>query len=285
MPPVRTQERGTKVLELSNVMVRYSPSGPAAIDDVSLVVDRGDRVGIVGESGSGKSTLASTILRSLPGGSLVEGTITYAGQDITAMPESRFRPLRSVEIARIPQDPLASLSPVLRVGTQLRDVVRAHRSLPNPELIDLIERALTEVGIPEPNFKRRAFPHELSGGMRQRVLIAMSLINEPRLLIADEPTTALDVTVQAQIIDLLQQEFDRRNMTLLLITHDIGVVAELCDRIVVMRHGRVIEEGDITEVMAAPQHPYTRELFAAASMRPEDFVTATSTPMEGEEEK
>lgn len=262
------------MLELRNVTIRYSRSGPAAVDDVSLGISKGDRVGIVGESGSGKSTLTSAILRSLPRGATVEGSITYAGQDITVLPESRFRRLRSVEIARIPQDPLASLSPVLRVGTQLRDVVRAHRSMPKTALIDLIEQSLAEVGIPEPGIKRRAFPHELSGGMRQRVLIAMSLINEPQLLIADEPTTALDVTVQAQIIDLLQQELDSRSMTLLLITHDIGVVAELCDRIIVMRHGRIVEEGEITEVMAAPQHEYTKKLFAAASMRPEDFTVA-----------
>lgn len=263
------------MLELSNVTIRYSQSGPAVVDGVSLVVNKGDRVGIVGESGSGKSTLTSAILRSLPRESRVEGSITYSGENITAMSESRYRPLRSVEIARIPQDPLASLNPVLRVGTQLRDVVRAHRSMPKPELIRHIEGSLAEVGIPEPEVKRRAFPHELSGGMRQRVLIAMSLINEPQLLIADEPTTALDVTVQAQIIDLLQHELDIRSMTLLLITHDIGVVAELCDRIIVMRRGRIVEEGDIGEVMAAPQHEYTKRLFAAASMRPEDFTVAT----------
>ncbi|WP_052492612.1 ABC transporter ATP-binding protein [Leucobacter komagatae] len=254
------------MLELKNVSISYRAGTKPAVSGVSLSIAAGERVGIVGESGSGKSTLTSAVLRSLPSGTRVDGTITYRGQDIGAMKATQFRELRSDQIARIPQDPLASLNPVIRVGDQLRHVIQAHRKLSKAACIPLIEAGLAEVGIPEPSLKRRAFPHELSGGMRQRVLIAMSLINEPDLLIADEPTTALDVTVQAQILDLLQRELDQRGMSLLLITHDIGVVAEVCSRIIVMRNGEIVEDGQTVDLMANPQHPYTQQLFAAASM-------------------
>ena len=255
------------MLELTDVSITYRAGLKPAVSGISLTVADGERVGIVGESGSGKSTLTSAILRSLPQGSRVDGTIAYQGQDLGAMSAGKFRELRSVEIARIPQDPLASLNPVIRVGDQLRHVIQAHRRLSNRDCIPVIEEALSEVGIPEPEVKRKAFPHELSGGMRQRVLIAMSLINEPTLLIADEPTTALDVTVQAQILDLLQHELDSRGMSMLLITHDIGVVTEVCSRIIVMRHGRIVEDGQTADLLANPQHPYTQQLFAAARMQ------------------
>ena len=255
------------MLELSNVSITYRSGTRPAVSKVSLTVGDGERVGIVGESGSGKSTLTSAILRSLPAGTRVDGRIAYDGQDLGGMSDVRFRRLRSVEIARIPQDPLASLNPVIRVGDQLRHVLQAHRRISDRDCIPLIEAALAEVGIPEPSLKRKAFPHELSGGMRQRVLIAMSLINEPNLLIADEPTTALDVTVQAQILDLLRRELDSRGMSLLLITHDIGVVTEVCSRIVVMRHGEIVEDGATVDLLERPSHPYTRQLFAAARMQ------------------
>lgn len=255
------------MISLRNVSVTYKGVSSPAVNNVSLTVSPGERVGIVGESGSGKSTLAATILRSLPRGTEVEGEILFKEQDLRTTSASRFRSLRSVGLAHIPQDPLANLNPVMRVGDQLRDVLRAHRSISKQDTIPLIERALTEVGIPEPSSNRRAFPHELSGGMRQRVLIAMSLINEPELLIADEPTTALDVTVQAQILDLMQRELNTRRMSLLLITHDIGVVADLCTRIVVMRNGFIVEEGPLQDITQNAQHPYTQKLFDAAHMR------------------
>ena len=260
------------MLELSNVSITYRAGTRPAVSNVSLTIADGERVGIVGESGSGKSTLTSAILRSLPEGARVDGGIAYDGQELSALTDVRFRQLRSVEIARIPQDPLASLNPVIRVGDQLRHVLQAHRRISDRDCIPLIEAALAEVGIPEPALKRRAFPHELSGGMRQRVLIAMSLINEPNLLIADEPTTALDVTIQAQILDLLRRELDSRGMSLLLITHDIGVVTEVCSRIIVMRHGEVLEDGATNDLLERPSHPYTKQLFAAARMQ----VAATS---------
>ncbi|WP_217136299.1 ABC transporter ATP-binding protein [Leucobacter chinensis] len=255
------------MLELKNVSVTYRAGKRPAVSNISLTVAEGERLGIVGESGSGKSTLTSAILHALPQGSRVDGEITFQGREISSLGESQFRALRSVEIARIPQDPLASLSPVLRVGDQVRHVIQAHRSVSKRDCIPLIEEALAEVGIPEPHIKRRAFPHELSGGMRQRVLIAMSLVNEPTLLIADEPRTALDVTVQAQILDLIQRELDTRGMSMVLITHDIGVVTEVCDRIIVMRHGQIVEDGSTEELLRNPSHPYTKQLFAAARMQ------------------
>lgn len=255
------------MISLRNVSVTYQGVPRPAVNNVSLTVAPGERVGIVGESGSGKSTLASAILRSLPHDAKVDGEIRFGEKDLRAASNSQFRAMRSVSIAHIPQDPLANLNPVIRIGHQLRDVLRAHRKISKHATIELVERALAEVGIPEPATNRKAFPHELSGGMRQRVLIAMSLINEPELLIADEPTTALDVTVQAQILELMQRELAARDMSLLLITHDIGVVAELCNRIVVMREGVIVEEGSLAELTRNAQHPYTKQLFDAAHMR------------------
>lgn len=255
------------MLEVDSVTITYRGSDRAAVDDVSLSVAPGERVGIVGESGSGKTTLIGSVLRGLPSTAQVRGDLTFDGSDILSLPAAQFRRLRSAQIAHIPQDPLGSLNPVLRVGHQMRDVLRAHRTISKKECLPLIDAALTEVGIAQPEVFRRSYPHELSGGMRQRVLIAMSLINEPSLLIADEPTTALDVTVQAQIIELLQRELSSRHMAMLLITHDIGVVAEICERIVVMRHGEVIEEGTVTDLFHRARHPYTQGLIEAAHMR------------------
>ena len=255
------------MISLSNITVTYKGVQRPAVNGVSLRISAGERVGIVGESGSGKSTLAGAILRSLPTDAQVTGEMSFKEKDLRALTTAQFRSIRSVSIAHIPQDPLANLNPVIRVGNQLRDVLRAHRRLTNKETIPLVERALREVGIPEPAVNRRAFPHEFSGGMRQRALIAMSLINEPELLIADEPTTALDVTVQAQILELMQRELKTRKMSLLLITHDIGVVAELCTRIVVMRNGEIVEEGSLEQITKNAQHPYTKQLFEAAEMR------------------
>ena len=261
------------MLELKDVSITYRAGLKPAVSRVSISVADGERVGIVGESGSGKSTLTAAILRSLPKGAHVDGSIRYQGQDIGELSDAKFRELRSVQIARIPQDPLASLNPVIRVGDQLRHVIQAHRSISKRDCIPIIEEALAEVGIPEPEVKRHAFPHELSGGMRQRVLIAMSLINEPTLLIADEPTTALDVTVQAQILDLLQHELDSRGMSMVLITHDIGVVTEVCSRIIVMRNGQIIEDGQTADLLENPSHPYTKQLFAAARMQVDASTT------------
>lgn len=255
------------MLEVNAATISYRGAARPAVDGVALSVAAGERVGIVGESGSGKTTLIGSVLRALPASAHVHGEVRFRGTDILAVPDREYRKLRNADIAHIPQDPLGSLNPVLRVGHQLQDVLRAHRRISKKDCVPLINAALAGVGIAQPEVFRRSYPHELSGGMRQRVLIAMSLINEPSLLIADEPTTALDVTVQAQIIELLQQELQDRDMGLLLITHDIGVVAEICERIVVMRHGEVIEEGSVRDVSQRAQHPYTRGLIEAAHMR------------------
>jgi ABC-type glutathione transport system ATPase component len=259
------------LLEIDDLSVQYPGSPAYAVESVSISIDTGERVGIVGESGSGKTTLTAAISRSLPKGTRVTGQIRFDNTDLSSLSDRDFRRRQSVQIARIPQDPLASLNPVLRVNRQLSDVIKAHnvtrgnRGVLKAQRELSIERALSEVGIPDPAMSGRAFPHELSGGLRQRVLIALALINAPSLLIADEPTTALDVTVQAQIIDLLESELASRDMALLLVTHDIGVVAELCTRIVVMRGGVVVETGATLEIMTNPQDPYTRQLFNAAS--------------------
>ena len=265
------------VLEIEQLTITYPGAQVGAVRDVSVSVEAGERVGIVGESGSGKTTLTAAITRSLPKGTRVSGTIRFNGTDLARLSDREFRKLQSVQIARIPQDPLASLNPVLRVDRQLSDTIRAHRSTTKAERISIIEGALAEVGIPDPAVKRRAYPHELSGGLRQRVLIALALVNAPRVLIADEPTTALDVTVQAQILQLIDNELTSRQMSLLLITHDIGVVAELCNRIIVMRNGITIEEGATKELMTNPTEPYTRQLFEAASAMPISHETMSST--------
>jgi ABC-type dipeptide/oligopeptide/nickel transport system ATPase component len=255
-------------LEISQLTITYPGAQVGAVRDVSVTVDPGERVGIVGESGSGKTTLTAAITRSLPKGTKMSGAMKFNGTDLSGLSGRDFRRLQSVEIARIPQDPLASLNPVLRVDRQLSDAIRAHRATTKAERLSIIESSLAEVGIPDASRRRRAYPHELSGGLRQRVLIALALVNSPSLLIADEPTTALDVTVQAQILDLLDRELTERKMSLLLITHDIGVVAELCNRIMVMRNGVIVEEGPTEELMTNPQDPYTRQLFEAVAAMP-----------------
>jgi len=253
------------LIEIDDLSVRYPGATAYAVENVSLDVDTGERVGIVGESGSGKTTLAAAISRSLPKGTRITGQIRFDNTVLSNLSDGEFRLRQSVQIARIPQDPLAGLNPVLRINRQLSDVIKAHRKVPKAQRKLLIERVLSEVGIPDPAITGRAFPHELSGGLRQRVLIALALINSPKLLIADEPTTALDATVQAQIIDLLEFELASRDMSLLVVTHDIGVVAELCNRVIVMRYGLVVEAGPTLELMTHPQDPYTRQLFSAAS--------------------
>ncbi|WP_020501377.1 ABC transporter ATP-binding protein [Sciscionella marina] len=259
----------TPILTVEDLSIRYAgaPEDSLALDHASFTVERGDRVGLVGESGSGKSTLASAVLRMLaPGAQLASGRIEFDGEDLLGQSGERMRALRSTRLARVPQDPLGSLNPVFTVGRQLADVVRAHRPerIGRRELRSLVERELTSVGIGDAALKRRSFAHELSGGMRQRVVIAMALINRPDLLIADEPTTALDATVQAQVIELLRERVASADMTLMLISHDIGVISELCTRVLVMYQGRIVEQGSTREVLTRPSHPYTRSLLDAA---------------------
>ncbi|MFF0449603.1 ABC transporter ATP-binding protein [Streptomyces sp. NPDC004609] len=255
------------LLDIEGLTVRYGRAQRPAVNDVSFSLRPGDRVGLVGESGSGKSTLAAAVLRLLPASASVTGRVDLDGRDLTHLKPSELRALRSTRMSRVPQDPLGNLNPVFTVGRQMSDVLSAHRSLGRKERTATVEEALRRVGIGDAEVKRRSYPHELSGGMRQRVMIAMALLNHPDLLIADEPTTALDVTVQAQVVELLRERVAEAGMTLLLISHDIGVVAELCTTVMVMYEGQIVEKGAASEVLTRPTHPYTRSLIAAARGR------------------
>ncbi|MFF4789026.1 ABC transporter ATP-binding protein [Streptomyces sp. NPDC001276] len=264
----------TAALSVRDLTIGYrrgDREAPAVVG-AGFEISAGERVALVGESGSGKSTLASAILRTLPdNANVVSGSISLGGRDLLRLDPAGLRGIRSTRIARVPQDPLAGLNPVFPVGKQLTDVVRAHHAVSKSEAIGIAEEVLRQVGLPDVAVKRRSFPHELSGGMRQRVLIAMALINRPQLLIADEPTTALDATVQAQIVDLLRTRVTAAGMSLLLITHDIGIVGELCTRVMVMYRGQIIEQGPVTDVLTNPRHDYTASLLAAARGEPKAY--------------
>jgi peptide/nickel transport system ATP-binding protein len=236
-----------------------------AVDGISFEVRRGGTLGIVGESGSGKTISALTLMGlTRAQGARVSGRVLFEGVDLVALPEARLRALRGSELAIVFQDPLSSLHPLYRVGAQIVEAIRAHREVSKRAAREQTIALLDLVGIPEPPRRVDAYPHELSGGQRQRAMIAMALANEPRLLIADEPTTALDVTVQAQILALLRRLREELGMALVLVTHDLGVVAEMAEEIAVMQAGRIVEWGTAEQVLAAPQHPYTQELLASA---------------------
>jgi peptide/nickel transport system ATP-binding protein len=228
-----------------------------AVDGISYELARGQTLGIVGESGSGKTVSALTAMGLISKDARVSGRIEFEGDDLITLPADRMRTLRGNELAMIFQDPLSSLHPLHRVGWQLVEAIRAHRDLTTRAARERAVELLDLVGLPEPRRRLRAYPHELSGGMRQRTMIAMALANEPKLLIADEPTTALDVTVQAQILDLLRRLQRELGMAIVLVTHDLGVVAELADEVAVMYAGRIVERGSAAQIFASPQHPYT----------------------------
>ncbi|HEV3310562.1 MAG TPA: ABC transporter ATP-binding protein [Chloroflexota bacterium] len=228
------------------------------LDGLSLSAPRGLITGIVGESGSGKSVTALSVVRLLkPPGRIASGVIEFKGRDLTRLSEREMRRVRGKEISMIFQNPRGSLNPVFTVGAVLQTVFKTHRGLKRHEIKPESLRILDQVGLPNPERILRRYPHELSGGMCQRVMIALALACNPDLLIADEPTTALDVTIQLQIIGLLAGLRDRLGLTQILITHNLGVIAELCDRVVVMYAGRMVEEADVTTVFASPRHPYT----------------------------
>ncbi|MGA2011563.1 MAG: ABC transporter ATP-binding protein [Solirubrobacteraceae bacterium] len=229
-----------------------------AVDRVSWSVDRGGILGIVGESGSGKSVSCLSLVGLLPRRrTTVGGAAMFDGSDLLTRSERELNAIRGARIAMIFQDPLTSLHPLASVGGQLREAITLHHRMPRAQARERAVEMLTKVGIPDPERRMSAYPHELSGGMRQRVMIAMALINDPALLIADEATTALDVTTQAQILDLLRDLCRRANSAIVLITHDLGVVAEVCDHVVVMYAGRVVERGTVEAVLERPSHPYT----------------------------
>jgi oligopeptide/dipeptide ABC transporter ATP-binding protein len=230
-----------------------------AVDGVSFSLKKGDSIGIVGESGSGKSVTALTVMRLLeiPPAEIASGEVWFDGQEILSMPINKMRLLRGNDIAMIFQEPLTSLNPVFTVGDQIAEQVQQHLKLSKKESWNKAIESIRLVGIPNPDRRVKQYPHEMSGGMRQRVMIAMALSCEPKLLIADEPTTALDVTIQAQILELLKEIQSRTNSALMLITHDLGVIAEMVEKVVVMYAGQVHEEGTVQDVLIEPKGPYT----------------------------
>ncbi|GAA4810587.1 ABC transporter ATP-binding protein [Nocardioides caeni] len=236
-----------------------------AVDGVSFTVARGETLGLVGESGSGKSVLGRTVMGLIATGATttVTGSVLLDGQDVHGLSRGRRRRLWGPEVAMVFQDPMTSLNPVKRVGTHLTETLRRHLDCSRAEARDRAVDLLRQVGIPEPARRLRQYPHELSGGMRQRVVIAIALACDPRLLIADEPTTALDVTVQQQILDLLGSLVEERSMAMVLVSHDLGAVAGRTDRVQVMYAGRTVESGRTRDVFAAPRHPYTEALLAS----------------------
>ena len=232
-----------------------------AVDGVSFHLDRGELLGLVGESGCGKSITALSVMRLIsPPGRIVNGEILFDGKDLLSLSDGEMRHMRGDDIAMIFQDPMTSLNPVFTVGEQIAEALRLHRKLSRSDARIATIEAMREVAIPDPARRVDDYPHQLSGGMRQRVMIAMALACNPKLLIADEPTTALDVTIQAQILELLDELRKQRELAVLLITHDLGVVAEVADRVAVMYTGRIVEESPVEELFARPKHPYTEGL-------------------------
>jgi peptide/nickel transport system ATP-binding protein len=255
------------MLRVENLVTRFHTYDGVvrALEGVSFEVREGEIFGLVGETGCGKSVTTYSTLRLLPStGRVHSGRITLAGESLLDASESRMREVRGGEIAMIFQDPLSALNPVMRIGDQIAESVWLHDDLPDAEAVAArVEEVLGEVRMPDPAGAARAFPHELSGGMQQRVMIAMALAGRPKMLIADEPTTALDVTIQSQVLQLLRQLKQEVGLTVLLITHDLGVVAELCDRVAVMYAGTIVETAPVAELFGNPRHPYTQGLLAA----------------------
>ncbi|MCO4743918.1 MAG: ABC transporter ATP-binding protein [Proteobacteria bacterium] len=235
-----------------------------AVDNITVDIDPGQTLGVVGESGSGKSVTSLSVMRLLPKESaeIVSGSIGFLGKDLATASSSEMNKIRGNQIAMIFQEPMTSLNPVIRVGDQVAETILIHQKVSKSEAQKRVIQLFNEVGIPDPENRIHSYPHEMSGGQKQRVMIAMALACNPQLLIADEPTTALDVTIQAQILDLLRKLRDERGMSMMFITHDLGVIAEIADKVAVMFRGKLVEYGDVISVFENPQHPYTRGLLA-----------------------
>jgi oligopeptide transport system ATP-binding protein len=253
------------LLAVEDLSVRFMTADGVvpAVERVSLAVQPGERIGIVGESGSGKSQLFLALLGLLARNGTATGRALFAGRDLLALPNAALNAIRGSDIAMVFQNPMSCLNPYLTVGTQLAEVLTTHKGAREAAARRRAAAMLARIGIAEPERRLAAYPHEFSGGMRQRVMIAMALLRDPKLIIADEPTTALDVTIQAQILDLLRGLEATSQAALVLISHDLGVVAGLCDRVLVMYAGRIVEEAPVEALFADPRHPYTRGLLAS----------------------
>jgi len=257
----------SQLLDVRDLTIAFGAS--TVVDGISFAIAPGQTLGLVGESGSGKSASALALLRLLPPAAAVSGDIRFDGQTLQTLPEEGMRQLRGGAIAMIFQEPMTALNPVMRVGEQIAEGLIAHHpGLTRAEARARVVAAMHEVALPEPETRLRDYPHQFSGGQRQRILIAMALINRPRLLIADEPTTALDVTVQAQILALLRDLRRSHSLAMLFISHDLAVVSQACDQpgdaIAVLQRGRIVEQAPTAELFHSPRHPYTRRLLASA---------------------
>jgi len=260
----------TPLLEVDNLQTHFQVRGGVvrAVDGVSFTLNRGEILGLVGESGSGKSQTGYSIMGLVePPGRVVGGSVKLAGQELIGLPQRDWRAIRGRRIAMIFQDPMMTLNPVLQVATQMTEAILAHRNVSRSQALEEAHDALARVGIPSPGERLRSYPHQLSGGMRQRVVIAIALLNKPELFIADEPTTALDVTIQGQILYEMQKITRDTGASLIWITHDMAVVAALAQRLCVMHRGRIVEQGEVGAILNAPQHPYTRGLMDSIPSR------------------
>ena len=255
------------ILEVKDLCVEFRTAEGTvqAVDHLSYVLHKGEKLGIVGESGSGKSVSSLGMMQLIPNppGQITGWEILYLGRDLVKTSERDMQKIRGNEISMIFQEPMTSLNPIIKCGKQIAESLRLHRGMKKKEAMEEAIRMMKAVGIANPEVRAHEYPHQMSGGMRQRVMIAMALACQPQILIADEPTTALDVTIQAQILDLMENLKQKTGTSILFITHDLGVVAEVCDDVVVMYSGRVVEKGDVRSIFASPSHPYTRGLLAS----------------------
>jgi peptide/nickel transport system ATP-binding protein len=252
----------------------------AAVRDISFHINPSETLGLVGESGSGKSATSLAILRLLTPSAEVSGHIAFAGESLLTLPEASMRRHRGSSIAMIFQEPMTALNPSMRIGAQIAEGLQGHHPEISARVIkQRVLDVMHEVGLPDPERRIADYPHQFSGGQRQRILIAMALINRPRLLIADEPTTALDVTVQAQILHLLKELRHTHNLSMLFISHDLAVVSEVADRVAVMQHGQIVEQAPTETLFRHPQHPYTRSLIAAAPTMHTDRSRPLASPL------
>lgn len=255
-----------ELLTIDKLSVRFADSRSNALDQISLQIGRGERIGLIGESGSGKSVTALAVMGLLADDAKLSGSIRWQDRELLGMHDAQYSRLRGEQMSMVFQEPMTALDPTMRTGRQVAEVLRLHEGAPTGAARARVLEMLAGVGIGDPQRVADSFPHQLSGGQRQRVLIAMALINTPDLLICDEPTTALDVTVQARVLDLLRSGLDQAGSALLFISHDLAVVSQMVDRIAVIYDGRIVETGSRSQILESPRHPYTAGLIATADL-------------------